>query len=138
MPPAWLLLAVAAAAAYTVFVVGLLVLGRRTATRALAGFIPDCIVLMRRLLGDSWVPRRRKAVLGALVAYLLMPVDLVPDFIPIAGQLDDAIVAAVALRYVLRGPGPEPLREHWPGPEASLNAVVRLAFGRAEHGAAGA
>jgi uncharacterized membrane protein YkvA (DUF1232 family) len=66
----------------------------------------------------------------ALVAYLSVPIDLVPDFIPVIGQLDDVIVAALALRYALRAGGPDLLREHWPGPEESLAAVVRLAFGR--------
>jgi len=117
-------------AVYLLFVAALFLTGRRTAARALAGFIPDCIVLLRRLLGDDRVPRRRKVVLFALVAYLAMPVDLVPDFVPVAGQLDDAIIAALALRYVLRAEGPELLREHWPGPERSLNIVVRLAYGR--------
>jgi len=115
--------------AYATFVVALLVLGRRTAARALAGFIPDCLVLLRRLLADPGVPRRRKAILIALVGYLAMPIDVVPDFIPVAGQLDDAIIAAVALRYALRAGGPALLREHWPGPESSLNVVMRVAFG---------
>lgn len=129
----WLLLAAAVTAGiYALFVVALLLIGRRTAARALAGFIPDCLVLLRRLLGDKRIPRRRRLVLFALVAYLAFPVDLVPDFIPIAGQLDDVIIAALALRYVLRAGGPELLREHWPGPEASLNAVLRVAYGRGE------
>ena len=115
---------------YALFVAALLLAGRRTSARALAGFIPDCIVLLRRLLGDERVPRARKLVLLALVAYLVMPIDLVPDFIPIAGQLDDVIIAALAVRYVLRSSGPDLLREHWPGPEASLGAVLRLACGR--------
>ena len=128
----WLLIvAIVCVAMYLAFVVALLVAGRRTDARALAGFIPDCIVLLRRLLADDQVPRRRKVVLFALVAYLLLPLDLVPDFIPVAGQLDDAIIAALALRYVLRGAGPELLREHWPGPDVSLNAVIGLAYGRA-------
>ena len=128
--PEWPFLAVAALVlVYAGFVAALLVAGRRTAARALAGFIPDCLVLLRRLLGDERVPRRRKAVLLALVAYLAMPIDLVPDFIPVAGQLDDAIIAALALRYVLRAGGPALLREHWPGPETSLNAVLRVAYG---------
>jgi uncharacterized membrane protein YkvA (DUF1232 family) len=71
------------------------------------------------------VPRKRKAILVLLVGYLMLPVDLVPDFIPVAGQLDDAIVAGLALRFVLRGAGPELVREHWPGPEASLQVVLR-------------
>jgi uncharacterized membrane protein YkvA (DUF1232 family) len=54
----------------------------------------------------------------------------VPDFIPVAGQLDDVLVAALALRYALRSGGPELLREHWPGPDESLQAVMRLAYGR--------
>jgi uncharacterized membrane protein YkvA (DUF1232 family) len=115
---------------YVLFVIGLLVAGRRREARALAGFIPDCLVLLRRLLGDDRVPRGRKLILVGLVAYLSMPIDLVPDFIPVAGQLDDVLVAALALRFSLRAGGRELLREHWPGPEQSLDAVLRLAFGR--------
>jgi uncharacterized membrane protein YkvA (DUF1232 family) len=127
--PDWLVIALLAlGGAYLAFVAILLVAGRRSAARALAGFIPDCLVVLRRLLADDRVPRRRKAILVALVAYLAMPIDLVPDFIPVAGQLDDAIVAAIALRYALRSGGPELLREHWPGPESSLNVVLRAAF----------
>jgi uncharacterized membrane protein YkvA (DUF1232 family) len=117
---------------YAGLVVGLLLVGRRGAARALGLFIPDCLVLLRRLLADDRVPTRRKLVLVALVGYLALPIDLVPDFIPIAGQLDDVIVAALALRYVLRSGGPELLRAHWPGPETSLNAVLRLAYGRVD------
>ena len=69
--------------------------------------IPDCIVLVRRLMGDPGVARRHKVLLGALVGYLALPFDLVPDFIPVAGQADDAIVVALVLRSVLRGSGPE-------------------------------
>lgn len=131
----WLLvIASVALAVYLLFVAALSLAGRRTAARALGGFIPDCMVLLRRLLGDDRVPPRRKVLLLALIGYLAMPVDLVPDFVPLAGQLDDAIIAALALRYVLRAHGPELLREHWPGPEASLRIVVRLAYGRADAG----
>jgi uncharacterized membrane protein YkvA (DUF1232 family) len=104
--------------------------GRREDARALAGFIPDCIVLVHRLLHDPRVPRRRKLLLVALIAYLALPFDLVPDFIPIAGQLDDVIIVAIVLRRVLRGGGETVLREHWPGPETSLRVVLRAA-GRA-------
>jgi uncharacterized membrane protein YkvA (DUF1232 family) len=95
----------------------------------LAGFIPDCIALVRRLLSDPRVPRR-KLLLFLLVGYLAMPFDLVPDFIPVAGQLDDAILVALVLRAILRAGGEELLREHWPGPEQSRLLVQRLAFGR--------
>ena len=76
------------------------------------------------------MPRRRKLLLGLLVAYLAMPFDLVPDFIPIAGQLDDAILVALVLRTILRSGGQARLREHWPGPAQSRLLVQRLAFGR--------
>jgi uncharacterized membrane protein YkvA (DUF1232 family) len=69
-------------------------------------------------------------VLGLLIVYLAMPIDLVPDFIPIAGQLDDLIIAALALRYALRAGSAALLREHWPGPDRSLELVIRAAFGR--------
>lgn len=115
----------AGAALYVAFVAALLVVGRRSDARALAGFIPDCVILLRRLLADPRVPRRRRLALVLLVGYLVMPVDLVPDFLPVVGQIDDLVIAAVALRYALGGAGPALLREHWPGPERSLELVLR-------------
>ena len=97
-----LILAGAVLALYALFVAGLAVAGRRSQARALAGVVPDCIVLVKRLLGDPRVPRGRKLALGLLVAYLAMPIDLVPDFIPVAGQLDDMVVAWLAVRVALR------------------------------------
>lgn len=126
----WLVLPAVAAVvvlAWALFVVLLVVAGRRSAARALARFVPDCLVLIRRLAADERVPRRRKLVLVGLVAYLAAPVDLVPDMIPVAGQLDDAIVLALALRFVLRSAGPAVVREHWPGPQASLSVLDRIA-----------
>jgi uncharacterized membrane protein YkvA (DUF1232 family) len=118
------------AAVYLGFVVWLVVVGRRRDARALARFIPDCLILFRRLLGDERVARRRKLLLAALIGYLAFPFDLVPYFIPVAGQLDDAIIVAVVLRTVLRSGGRELLRELWPGPAVSLDALMRLAYGR--------
>jgi uncharacterized membrane protein YkvA (DUF1232 family) len=114
-------------AVYAALVVWLLVAGRRQHARAVVGFVPDCLVLFRRLLGDQRVPRRRKLLVGALIGYLALPFDLVPDFIPIAGYLDDAVLVAFVLRHVLRGSGPELIEEHWPGPRTSLAFVLRLA-----------
>ena len=112
---------------YIGFIVALMAAGRRDGARAVAGFVPDCIVLFRRLLGDTRVPRRRKLILWALIAYLALPVDIVPDFIPIAGQLDDVLVVALVLRLVLRG-GRDVISELWPGPRSSLDVILRLAY----------
>jgi uncharacterized membrane protein YkvA (DUF1232 family) len=117
---------------YGAFVLALLVAGRRSDARALAGFIPDCIVLFRRLLADGRIPRSRKALIFGSIAYLAMPFDLVPDFIPVAGQLDDAILVALVLRIVVRAGGPKAVSEHWPGPASSRDAILRLAFGRGD------
>jgi uncharacterized membrane protein YkvA (DUF1232 family) len=108
-------------AVYVLAVLVLIALGRRGDARALAGFIPDCLVLFKRLLSDPRVPRRHKLALVLLVAYLASPIDLVPDFIPVAGQLDDAILVALVLRMVF--PSEELLREHWPGPERTLTLL---------------
>ena len=102
-------------------------MSRRERLRALAGFVPDCAVLCARLFRDPRVPRRHKALLAALAGYLSLPFDLVPDFIPVAGQLDDALAVAFVLRRVVRAVQPSLLVEHWPGPDASLRAVLRLA-----------
>jgi uncharacterized membrane protein YkvA (DUF1232 family) len=130
MWPWWEWLLTGAAGTLAVYAAGVLALvlaGRRGDARALATFIPDCIVLVTRLAHDPRVPRRRKLLLLALVGYLALPFDLVPDFIPIAGQLDDAIVVALVLRHLVRA-GSEPMiRELWPGPERSLTLILRLA-----------
>lgn len=113
--------------AWAALVVALLLIGRRGEARALATFIPDCIVLVSRLIADRRVPPRRKLLLAALVGYLALPFDLVPDFIPVAGQLDDVLVVALVLRRFLRSGGEQLVREHWPGPERSLQLVLRAA-----------
>ena len=109
------------------FVGWLVVRGRREDARALATFIPDCIVLVTRLLREPRVPRRRKLILLGLVGYLSLPFDLVPDFIPVAGQLDDAIIVALVLRHFVGTGGESLIRELWPGPERSLALVLRIA-----------
>jgi uncharacterized membrane protein YkvA (DUF1232 family) len=116
-----------ALAIYLVFVLVLLISGRRTDARAWAGFVPDCVILFTRLVRDGRVPRRHKWLLGALVLYLSMPFDLIPDFIPVVGALDDAILVALVLRTVFRSAGPDLVREHWPGPPRSLDLMLRMA-----------
>jgi uncharacterized membrane protein YkvA (DUF1232 family) len=128
----WLLAGLAALlAVYAAVVLGLVVAGRRGDARALAGFVPDCAVLFKRLVADPRVSWWRKAILVGLVGYLAMPIDLVPDFIPVAGQLDDAIIVVLVLRTVLRASGPALLQEHWPGPRRSLAIILRVAYGAA-------
>ncbi len=84
-------------------------------------------MLVTRLAQEPRVPRRRKLLLVALLGYLALPFDLVPDFIPVAGQLDDAIIVALVLRSFVRSGGEQLIRELWPGPEQSLALILRLA-----------
>ena len=102
--------------------------------RAIARFVPDCAVLFARLARDPRTPRRHRVALVATAAYLASPIDLIPDFIPVLGLLDDAVVVWVMLRRLLRGAGPEMVRLHWPGPESTLRALLRLAAGPAAEG----
>lgn len=127
--PWWLIALLVLLALYAVAMLVLVAAGRREDARAWAGLIPDCLVLFQRLVKDERVPRRHKLLLVAMIGYLAMPIDLVPDFIPVAGQLDDVIVVGFALRAVVRAAGPELLREHWPGPESTRNVIERLARG---------
>ncbi len=89
--------------------------------------LPDLIGLVRRLARDPSVPRRSRVTLWLLVGYLLVPIDLVPDFIPVLGYADDAIVVALALRRVVRTAGEEAVLRNWRGSEAGLDVVRRLA-----------
>ena len=112
---------------YVVGIAALIAAGRREDARALAGFIPDCAVLVSRLARDRRITRLRRAALWLVLAYLAMPIDLVPDFLPGVGQLDDAVLLGLALRLLVRGGGGELVREAWPGPQASLAIVLRAA-----------
>src|SRR5262249_22184275 len=96
---------------YLVGIAALIGAGRREDARALAGFMPDCLVLVSRLARDPEVSRPRRAVLFLVLAYLAFPLDLVPDFLPGVGQLDDAILVGLALRLVVHGGGAERVRD---------------------------
>src|SRR3954454_6691666 len=115
---------------YVAFVLTLLVLGRHERARAIAGFVPDCSVLLARLLREPELSRRRRLLVVLVIGYLAMPFDLVPDFVPVIGYLDDAIVVILTFRWLLRTVGPERLEVHWPGPDSSLQVVLRLAGAR--------
>ena len=115
---------------YGLVLAALAVGGRRVDAKAVLRFIPDCVVLFRRLAGDRRVPRSRKVLLVAMLGYLAMPLDVVPDVLPVVGQLDDAILVALVLRSVLRAAGRDVAREHWPGAPDTLDVLLRSAFGR--------
>jgi|SRR3954454_20806848 len=116
-----------AIAAYLVGVAALIAAGRREDARALAGFIPDCLILVSRLARDKRISRPRRLVLFGVLGYLALPIDLVPDFLPGIGQLDDAVILGLALRLLVRGGGYQLVKEAWPGPQASLTIVMRAA-----------
>jgi uncharacterized membrane protein YkvA (DUF1232 family) len=125
----WLWLLLVLVALWLLAVAGLVLAGRREDARALAGFVPDCVVLVGRLARDPAVGRRSRVLLLLLGLYLASPIDLVPDVLPVAGQLDDAILLALVLRGIVRRAGPETVRRHWPGPPGGLAVVLRLAGG---------
>ena len=114
-------------AAYALAVAILALTGRRGQARAIGGFVPDCAVMFSRLARDPGVPRARKLAVVALAAYLASPIDLVPDFVPVAGQIDDALLVIVALRWLAKGAGSARLERHWPGPPGAFAVLLRLA-----------
>ncbi|MFD6137885.1 YkvA family protein [Isoptericola sp. NPDC060257] len=121
-------LVVAVLALWALLAAGLLVVRRRTGRGSLRGaarLLPDVLRLVRRLAGDRTLSRRVRALLVVLMGYLAMPIDLVPDVVPVLGWADDVIVVALVLRAVVRSAGPDVVRRHWPGTEDGL-AVLRL------------
>jgi uncharacterized membrane protein YkvA (DUF1232 family) len=89
--------------------------------------LPDLVRLLRRLAADPNLPRGVRIRLILLLAYLLSPIDLIPDFVPVLGYADDAIIVAVALRAVTRTAGPAAIDRHWPGTTQGLHAIRQLA-----------
>jgi uncharacterized membrane protein YkvA (DUF1232 family) len=122
-----LLIALACALAlWLVAVLVLVALGRRSQARELVTLIPNLVVLFRGLLADPRVPRSSKRWLWFALAWCISPIDLIPEFIPVAGPLDDAIVAALVLRHVLRRTDRAVLADHWHGEAATLDAIIHL------------
>lgn len=88
--------------------------------------LPDVLRLLRRLAADRSLPGGVRVRLWLLLGYLAIPVDLVPDFVPVLGYADDAIIVTWVLRSVVRHAGPDAVRRHWPGSQDGLDAVWRL------------
>ena len=88
--------------------------------------LPDVLRLLRRLAADRSLPGGVRVRLWLLLGYLAIPVDLVPDFVPVLGYADDAIIVTWVLRSVVRRAGPDAVRRHWPGSQDGLDALWRL------------
>jgi len=122
-----LLVGVAAAVVVWLVAVGaLFVFGRVGAARELLGLIPNLLLLFKDLVRDERVPRGAKVWLGVAAVWLASPIDLIPEFIPVLGPLDDAIVAAAVLRHLVRRAGSDVVYEHWRGDPATIGRVLRL------------
>jgi uncharacterized membrane protein YkvA (DUF1232 family) len=123
----WLLLGVGATLlVWAVLVALLVVAGRRGDACALVRVVPDCLMLLGRLVRDPRLNRTDRIAIVAVLAYLALPFDLVPDFIPIAGQLDDTILVALLIRRLRRTITRDVVRQHWPGPTQSLEFLFRF------------
>jgi uncharacterized membrane protein YkvA (DUF1232 family) len=122
--PGWLIAILVLVGVWVVAIAGLAIAGRRSAARELATLLPNLVVLFRGLLRDPRVSRGSKALVWFAIVWVVSPIDLIPEFIPIAGPLDDAIVAALVLRHVLRRSGADVVAEHWRGDRATLNLIV--------------
>ena len=99
---------------------------RGTSLRELIAVVPDLVRLLRGLVGDRTTPLDVRVVIVVLVAWIVSPIDLIPEFIPVLGPFDDVVVAVVALRYVRRRLGSEALRARWAGSPEGFDVLARV------------
>jgi uncharacterized membrane protein YkvA (DUF1232 family) len=111
---------------WAILVAALFRFGRASAARELIGLVPNLLALFRGLLRDPRVPRGAKMWLAVGAVWLASPIDLLPEFLPVIGPLDDAIVAAAVLRHLIRRAGREVVAEHWRGDPATLDRILRV------------
>jgi len=116
---------------WLVAVAALMLAGRGVEAKQLARLLPDLAALLRGLLRDPRVPRSSRVLLGFAIVWVISPIDLLPEFLPVIGPLDDVIVVALVLRHLVKRAGPEVVREHWRGDPAMLDrALQALRVGR--------
>jgi uncharacterized membrane protein YkvA (DUF1232 family) len=124
----WLLIAGIVLVALWLLAAGVLLwLGRKTLARELISLLPNLVRLFRGLLGDQRVPRSSKALLVLGAVWLASPIDLIPEFLPGIGGIDDAIVAGLVLRHLVRRAGPGVVRDHWRGDPRTIGVLLRVA-----------
>jgi uncharacterized membrane protein YkvA (DUF1232 family) len=123
----WVTAAMIGVAIYAAILLGLVLAGRGVRARELALLVPTLVLLFKDLLADRRVPRGAKAWVVVALLYLLNPLDLVPEFLPVIGPIDDAIVAALALRHLVRAAGATIVHERWRGDAATLDRLLRAA-----------
>jgi len=92
--------------------------------KELAGFLPACVTLIRRLRRDPRVPRSAKVAVLVAMVWVLSPIDLIPEFLPVIGPLDDVVVVALALRYAARRVPRAVVLEAWPGDPRLLERLL--------------
>jgi uncharacterized membrane protein YkvA (DUF1232 family) len=97
-----------------------------TSVRDALRLLPDIVRLVRRLVADRAIPRRTRWLIWALLGYLISPIDIIPDFIPVVGYADDAVITSLVLRHVIHRAGMTKVSEHWPGTPEGLETLQRL------------
>jgi uncharacterized membrane protein YkvA (DUF1232 family) len=102
---------------------------RGASIRDLLALVPDVLRLLRSLIADRSVPLDVRLVLLGLLAWLLSPIDLIPEFLPGIGPIDDVVVAIVAFRYVRRRVGVDDLHRRWRGTESGFELLLRVIGG---------
>lgn len=136
--PEWLIVVLGVVAGLVVLWLALIVVlwvqqrrsGGSVDWRAVLRLAPDVVRLVRRLVADPSVPRATRWWLGGLLVYLLSPIDLIPDFVPVIGYADDAIVVVIALRFAIRHAGMPAIERHWPGTPEGLRSLLALVGAR--------
>ena len=111
---------------WLVAIVALVIAGRRTHAKELATILPNLLLLLKGLASDPRVRRSDKALLIIGAAWVASPIDLIPEFIPVLGPLDDVVVVALILRRLTKRAGPEVLADHWRGEPQTLQWMLRL------------
>ena len=110
---------------WLVAVAALMVSGRTVEAKQLARLLPDLAALLRELLRDPRVSRGSKVLVGIAIVWVISPIDLLPEFLPVIGPLDDVVVVALVLRRLVKKAGPDVVRDHWRGDPAMLERALR-------------